>query len=452
MAKPIVAIVGRPNVGKSTLFNKLIGERRSIVEDTPGVTRDRIYGESEWCGRKFILIDTGGIEPKTDSMILQKMRQQAQIAIDTADVIIFMCDIHAGLVADDRDIAIMLKKSGKPVVVCVNKADKVGMVDPTFYEFYELGFDIDPIAVSSIHGSGSGDLLDAVFACIPETEDEEEEDDVINVCVIGKPNAGKSSIINKILGTDRLIVSSMAGTTRDAIDTRFDNEYGKYNFIDTAGIRRQSKVDDRIEKFSVLRAHMAVERADVCLLVIDATEGVTEQDEKIAGIAHEAGKAVIIVVNKWDLPETEDKDTVKYTKKINEALAYMTYAPVIYVSALTGQRIVKLFEQINYVYNQSKMRISTGMLNDVLNEAITRVQPPSDKGRRLKVYYMTQASVAPPTFVLFCNSAALFHFSYQRYIENCLRDTFGFRGTPIKLIIRQRSEEDETKIWPLVIG
>ena len=446
MAKPIVAIVGRPNVGKSTLFNKLIGERRSIVEDTPGVTRDRIYGESEWCGRKFILIDTGGIEPKTDNMILQKMRQQAQIAIDTADVIIFMCDIHAGLVADDRDIAIMLKKSGKPVVVCVNKADKVGMVDPTFYEFYELGFDIDPFAVSSIHGSGSGDLLDAVFACIPETEEEEEDDDVINVCVIGKPNAGKSSIINKILGADRLIVSSMAGTTRDAIDTRFDNEYGKYNFIDTAGIRRQSKVDDRIEKFSVLRAHMAVERADVCLLVIDATEGVTEQDEKIAGIAHEAGKAVIIVVNKWDLPETEDKDTVKYTKKVNEALAYMTYAPVIYVSALTGQRIVKLFEQINYVYNQSKMRISTGMLNDVLNEAITRVQPPSDKGRRLKVYYMTQASVAPPTFVLFCNSAALFHFSYQRYIENCLRDTFGFRGTPIKLIIRQRSEEDETKI------
>ena len=446
MAKPIVAIVGRPNVGKSTLFNKLIGERRSIVEDTPGVTRDRIYGESEWCGRKFILIDTGGIEPKTDSMILQKMRQQAQIAIDTADVIIFMCDINAGLVADDRDIAIMLKKSGKPVVVCVNKSDRIGDVDPTFYEFYELGFDIDPIPVSSIHGTGSGDLLDAVFDCIPEFEDEEEEDDVINVCVIGKPNAGKSSIINKILGADRLIVSSMAGTTRDAIDTRFENEYGKYNFIDTAGIRRQSKVDDRIEKFSVLRAHMAVERADVCLLVIDATEGVTEQDEKIAGIAHEAGKAVIIVVNKWDLPDTEDKDTVKYTKKVQEALAYMTYAPVIYVSALTGQRIVKLFEQINYVYNQSKMRVSTGMLNDVLNEAITRVQPPSDKGRRLKVYYMTQASVAPPTFVLFCNSAALFHFSYQRYIENCLRDTFGFKGTPIKLVIRQRSEEDETKL------
>ena len=446
MGKPVIAIVGRPNVGKSTLFNKLIGERRSIVEDTPGVTRDRIYGESEWCGRKFILIDTGGIEPKTDSMILQKMREQAQIAIDTADVIVFMCDINAGLVADDRDIAIMLKKSGKPVVLCINKADKVGEVDPAFYEFYELGFDIDPIAVSSIHGTGSGDLLDAVFDCIPEYEEEDEDDDLINVCVIGKPNAGKSSIINKILGSDRLIVSSMAGTTRDAIDTRFDNEYGKYNFIDTAGIRRQSKVEDRIEKFSVLRAHMAVERADVCLLVIDATEGVTEQDERIAGIAHEAGKAVIIVVNKWDLPETEDKDTVKYTKKVYEALSYMTYAPVMFVSALTGQRVTKLFEQINYVFNQSKMRVSTGMLNDVLNEAITRVQPPSDKGRRLKVYYMTQVSVAPPTFVLFCNSAALFHFSYQRYIENCLRDTFGFRGTPVKLVIRQRSEEDETKI------
>ena len=446
MAKPIVAIVGRPNVGKSTLFNKIIGERRSIVEDTPGVTRDRIYGESEWNGRKFVLIDTGGIEPKTDNMILQKMREQAQIAIDTADAIIFMCDINAGLVADDRDIAIMLKKSGKPIVLCVNKADRVGEVDPTFYEFYELGFDKDPIAVSSVHGTGTGDLLDEVLSSIPEKENEEEDDDVINVCVIGKPNAGKSSIINKILGTDRLIVSSMAGTTRDAIDTRFENQYGKYNFIDTAGIRRQSKVEDRIEKFSVLRAHMAVERADVCLLVVDATEGVTDQDEKIAGIAHEAGKAVIIVVNKWDLPETEDKDTVKYTRKVYEALSYMTYAPVIYVSALTGQRIVKIFEQINYVFNQSKMRVSTGMLNDVLNEAITRVQPPSDKGRRLKVYYMTQTSVAPPTFVLFCNSAALFHFSYQRYIENCLRDTFGFKGTPIKLIIRQRSEEDETRI------
>lgn len=446
MSKPVIAIVGRPNVGKSTLFNKLIGERRSIVEDTPGVTRDRIYGESEWCGRKFILIDTGGIEPKTDSIILQKMREQAQIAIDTADAIIFMCDINAGLVADDRDIAIMLKKSGKPIVVCVNKADKIGEVDPTFYEFYELGFDIDPVPVSSLHGTGSGDLLDAILSKIPVQEDETEEEDLINVAVIGKPNAGKSSIINKILGTDRLIVSSMAGTTRDAIDSRFDNEYGKYNFIDTAGIRRQSKVEDRIEKFSVLRAHMAVERADVCLLVIDAQEGVTEQDEKIAGIAHEAGKAVIIIVNKWDLLKTEDKDTVKYSKKVYEALSYMTYAPILYVSALTGQRLVKIFELINYVFNQSKTRISTGMLNDVLNEAVTRVQPPSDKGRRLKVYYMTQTSVAPPTFVLFCNSAALFHFSYQRYIENCLRDTFGFKGTPIKLVIRQRGDDEETKI------
>ncbi len=446
MSKPIIAIVGRPNVGKSTLFNKIIGERRSIVEDTPGVTRDRIYGEGEWCGRKFVLIDTGGIEPKTDSMILQKMREQAQIAIDTADAIIFMCDINAGLVADDRDIAIMLKKSGKPVVICVNKADKIGDVDPAFYEFYELGFDIDPVPVSSIHGTGSGDLLDAVLATIPEKEEQEEDEDLINVAVIGKPNAGKSSIINKILGTDRLIVSSMAGTTRDAIDSKFENEYGKYNFIDTAGIRRQSKVEDRIEKFSVLRAHMAVERADVCLIVVDATEGVTDQDEKIAGIAHEAGKAVIIIVNKWDLLPTEDKDTVKYSKKVYEALSYMTYAPIIYVSALTGQRVVKIFDMINYVFNQSKTRISTGMLNDVLNEAVTRVQPPSDKGRRLKVYYMTQTSVAPPTFVLFCNSAALFHFSYQRYIENCLRDTFGFKGTPIKLVIRQRGDDEETKI------
>lgn len=446
MSKPIIAIVGRPNVGKSTLFNKIIGERRSIVEDTPGVTRDRIYGEGEWCGRKFILIDTGGIEPKTDNLILQKMREQAQIAIDTADVIIFMCDISAGLVADDRDIAVMLKKSGKPVVLCINKADKTGSVDPAFYEFYELGFDSDPIAVSSLHGTGSGDLLDAVFAHLPEKEEDEEDEDVINVCVIGKPNAGKSSIINKILGTDRLIVSSMAGTTRDAVDTLFENEYGRYNLIDTAGIRRSSKVEDRIEKFSVLRAHMAVERADVCLLMIDAAEGVTEQDEKIAGIAHEAGKAVIIVVNKWDLVAPEDKDTVKYSKKVYNALSYLTYAPIIYVSALTGQRIVKLFEEINYVYNQSKMRISTGMLNDVLGEAVTRVQPPSDKGRRLKVYYMTQTSVAPPTFVIFCNSAALFHFSYQRYIENCLRNTFGFKGTPIKIIIRQRGDEGETEV------
>lgn len=439
MGKPIIAIVGRPNVGKSTLFNKLIGERRSIVEDTPGITRDRLYGEVEWRGRKLTVIDTGGIEPKTDNYIFQRMREQAQIAIDTADVIIFMCDIRAGLLADDTDIAVMLKKSGKPVVVCVNKADRIGDVPLEFYEFYELGFDSEPIAISSLHGSGSGDLLDAIVELLPEDVEEEEEDDVINVAVIGKPNAGKSSLINKILGTDRLIVSDVPGTTRDAVDTRFENEHGKYNFIDTAGIRRQSKIDDRIEKFSVLRAHMAVDRADVCLLLVDANEGVTEQDEKIAGISHEAGKATIIVINKWDTIEKDNNTTKEFENQVYTALAYMRYAPIIFISAKTGQRVENLFEHINYVHNQTNTRISTGMLNDILNDAVTRVQPPSDKGKRLKIYYMTQASVAPPTFVLFCNDASLFHYSYQRYIENSLRSTFGFKGTPIRLIIRQRS-------------
>ena len=443
MAKPVIAIVGRPNVGKSTLFNKLIGERRAIVEDTPGVTRDRIYGETEWRGKTMIVIDTGGIEPKTDDHILKKMREQAQIAIDTADVIIFMCDIRTGLLADDKDIAVMLKRSGKPVVVAVNKSDRIGVVAPEFYEFYELGFDTDPIALSSLHGSGSGDLLDAVFDALPEFENEETDEDVINVAVIGKPNAGKSSLINKILGDDRLIVSNMAGTTRDAIDTHFENEFGKYNLIDTAGIRRQSRVDDRIEKYSVLRAKMAVERANVCLLVIDAAEGITEQDEKIAGIAHEAGKAVIICVNKWDLIEKDNKTTNEFTKRIYDALSYMTYAPLLFISAMTGQRVNKLFEYINYVHNQTNMRISTGMLNDVLAEAVNRVQPPTDRGRRLKIYYMTQTSVAPPTFVMFCNDAELFHFSYQRYIENCLRQTFGFKGTPIRMVVRQRGDSEE---------
>ncbi len=443
MAKPVIAIVGRPNVGKSTLFNKLIGERRAIVEDTPGVTRDRIYGETEWCGKTMIVIDTGGIEPKTDDIILKKMREQAQIAIDTADVIIFMCDVKTGLVADDLDIAVMLKKSGKPVIPVINKVDKVGAVPFEFYEFYQLGFDQDLIALSSIHGSGSGDLLDACIAALPEFENEEEEEDVISVAVIGKPNAGKSSLINKILGDDRLIVSNIAGTTRDSIDTRFENEHGKYNFIDTAGIRRQSRVEDRVEKFSVLRAKMAVERAQVCLLVIDANEGVTEQDEKIAGIAHEAGKAVIICVNKWDLIEKDNSTTNSYTKDVYDALSYMTYAPLLFISAQTGQRVTKLFEFINYVHNQANTRISTGMLNDVLADAINRVQPPSDKGKRLKIYYMTQIAVAPPTFVIFCNSAELFHFSYQRYIENCLRQTFGFKGTPIKLIIRQKGDNED---------
>lgn len=442
MAKPIIAIVGRPNVGKSTLFNKLIGERRAIVEDTPGITRDRIYGETEWRGRTLVVIDTGGIEPKTDDIILKKMREQAQIAIDTADVILFMCDIRTGLLADDMDIAVMLKKSGKKVIPVINKADRIGDVPPEYYEFYELGFDIDPIAISSLHGSGSGDLLDAVIEALPESVEEETDDDVINVAVIGKPNAGKSSLINRILGDDRLIVSDIAGTTRDAIDTRFENEFGKYNLIDTAGIRRQSKVEDRVEKFSVLRAKMAVERAQVCLLVIDAEQGITEQDEKIAGIAHEAGKATIICVNKWDLIEKDNGTVNAFTKKVYDALSYMTYAPLLFISAKTGQRVVKLFEYINYVHNQSNMRVSTGMLNDVLADAVNRVQPPSDKGRRLKIYYMTQTAVAPPTFVCFCNSAELFHFSYQRYLENCLRQTFGFKGTPVRMVIRQKGDSE----------
>ena len=442
MAKPIIAIVGRPNVGKSTLFNKLIGERRAIIEDTPGVTRDRIYGEGEWCGKSFVVIDTGGIEPKTNDIILKQMRLQAEIAIDTADVIIFMCDVRAGLVADDREIAVMLKKSGKPVVVAVNKADSVGAVPFEFYEFYEIGFDKDPIAISSTHGSGTGDLLDAVLAELPADAGTAEEDDSIKVAVIGKPNAGKSSLINKLLGEERLIVSNIAGTTRDAIDTQIECAYGKYTFIDTAGLRRKARVEDVIEKYSVLRAHMAVERADVCLLVIDATEGITEQDEHIAGIAHEAGKACIIVVNKWDAVEKDNDSVNEFTKKIYNALSYMTYAPILFVSALTGQRLQKLFEHINYVNGQAKLRISTGMLNDMLGDATAKVQPPSDKGKRLKIYYMTQASVAPPTFVIFANSIELFHFSYQRYIENCLRETFGFRGTPIRIIIRERGDKE----------
>ena len=441
MSKPIVAIVGRPNVGKSTLFNKLIGERRSIVEDTPGVTRDRIYGEAEWCGRKFTVIDTGGIEPKTDDIILEQMRIQAEIAIETADVIVFMTDVRAGLVADDRDIAVMLKKSGKPIVLCVNKCDSVGKAPLEFYEFYELGFDRDPIALSSIHGSGSGDMLDEILSYLPPEDESEEDDDTIKVAVIGKPNAGKSSIINRILGEDRLIVSNIAGTTRDAIDTKVENSYGKYTFIDTAGIRRKAKINDVIEKYSVLRAHTAVERADVCLLMIDAGTGITEQDEKIAGIAHEAGKPTIIVVNKWDSIEKDNSTVKEFTDRIRIALAYMSYAPIIFVSAKTGQRVTNLFEHINYVYGQSVLRITTGMLNDVLNEATTKVQPPSDKGKRLKIYYMTQIGVAPPTFVIFCNNSELFHYSYQRYIENCLRSTFGFNGTPIKLIIRMKGDD-----------
>ena len=442
MSKPVIAIVGRPNVGKSTLFNKLAGERVSIVEDTPGVTRDRIYYEIEWNGRAMILIDTGGIEPKSDDPILSQMKNQAELAIASADVIVFMVDVNVGLTAADRDISVMLLKSRKPVILVVNKVDSIGALPMEYYEFYELGFDGDPIPLSSLHGTGSGDLLDRVLELCPADEEPEVDDDYIRVAVIGKPNAGKSSIINKILGEDRLIVSDIPGTTRDAVDTKVENEFGKYIFIDTAGIRRQSKIEDRIEKFSVIRAKMAVERADVCVIMIDANEGVTEQDEKIAGIAHEAGKASIIVINKWDTLESEDKNTVEYDKKVYNALSYMLYAPTLYVSAKTGQRVAKLFEQINYVYNQNCTRISTGMLNDVLNDATARVQPPSDKGRRLKIYYMTQTGTKPPTFVIFCNSAELFHFSYQRYIENQLREVFGFKGTPIKIIIRQKGDSE----------
>lgn len=442
MSKPIVAIVGRPNVGKSTLFNKISGSRISIVEDTPGVTRDRIYNDIEWNGRALTLVDTGGIEPRVDDMMLGYMREQAQTAIETADVIVFMVDVTTGVTASDRDVATMLMKSRKPLILCVNKVDSVGELPMEYYEFYELGIDGDPIPVSSVHGTGTGDLLDRIVELCPDTE-AEEEDDSIKVAVIGKPNAGKSSIINKILGENRLIVSNIAGTTRDAIDTAFENEFGRYTFIDTAGIRRQSKVNDRIEKFSVLRSKAAVERADVCLILIDGTEGLTEQDERIAGLAHEAGKPSVIVVNKWDAVE-KDNGTVKaFEDKIRTGLAYMSYAPIMFVSAKTGQRVGKLFELINRIYEQSCMRISTGMLNDVLSDAVMRVQPPTDKGRRLKIYYITQTSVKPPVFVIFCNDAELFHFSYQRYIENCLRKTFGFRGTPIRIIVRQRGDSEE---------
>ena len=443
MAKPLVAIVGRPNVGKSMLFNKLCGKRLSIVEDTPGVTRDRLYAECEWCGRAFDLVDTGGIEPGTDSEILSFMRKQAEIAIQNATVIVFVCDIQTGMTASDQEVAGMLLRSGKPVVLVVNKMDKTGHTDPDIYEFYNLGLG-DPIPVSAVHGHGTGDLLDACMAYFPpEDEENEEEDDVIKVAVIGKPNVGKSSLINRILGEERVIVSNVAGTTRDAIDSYFENETGKYCFIDTAGMRKKSKVDDRIEKFSVLRSTMAIERSDVCLILIDAQEGVTEQDTKVAGLAHEAGKACIIVVNKWDAIEKDGKTMDKMRDEVRRDLSYMTYAPILFISALTGQRVDRLFALIRYVADQSSMRITTGMLNSVLADATARVQPPTDKGRRLKVYYMTQVGVKPPHFVIFCNDAQLFHFSYQRYIENQIRATFGLEGTPVKITIRQKGDQED---------
>ena len=441
MSKPLVAIVGRPNVGKSMLFNRLVGKRLSIVEDTPGVTRDRLYAECEWCGRKFDMVDTGGIEPSTDSEILLFMREQAQIAINAADVIVLVTDIRTGVTAADKDVANMLLRSQKPVVLAVNKADSTGAEDPAVYEFYELGLG-DPISVSAVHGHGTGELLDACLAHFPPQEEEKEEDDSIKVAVIGKPNVGKSSLINRILGEKRVIVSDMAGTTRDAVDTPFENDKGKYVFIDTAGIRRKSKVDERVERFSVMRAQLAIERADVCVIMIDARDGVTDQDTKIAGLAHEAGKASIIVVNKWDLVEKETGTMEKMRKDILRDLSFMSYAPVLFISAMTGQRTDRLFELINYVSEQSSMRISTGMLNDVLADAQARVQPPTDKGRRLKIYYMTQTGVKPPHFVIFCNSRELFHFSYQRYIENQIRSVFGLEGTPVRIAIRQKGDKE----------
>ena len=436
----MITVCGRPNVGKSMLFNKIIGRRLSIVEDTPGVTRDRIYGESDWNGRKFRLVDTGGIEPNTDNQILAFMREQAQIAIDNANVIIFVTDIKTGMTAADQEVAGMLQRSKKPIVLAVNKMDSTGAVDPDFYEFYNLGLG-DPIAVSAVHGHGTGDLLDACLQYFPPEDDEQDDDDVIQVAIIGKPNVGKSSLINRILGEERVIVSNVAGTTRDAIDSRFENDKGSFIFIDTAGMRKKSKVDDSIEKYSVLRATMAIERSDVCLILIDATEGVTEQDTKVAGLAHEAGKACIIVVNKWDLVEKDGKTMDRMREDIRRDLSYMTYAPILFISAATGQRVPRLFELINYVHSQACTRITTGMLNNVLEDAQTRVQPPTDKGKRLKIYYMTQVTTRPPTFACFVNRAELFHFSYQRYLENQIRENFGFEGTPIRMLVREKGDK-----------
>ncbi len=442
MAKPVVAVVGRPNVGKSTLFNKLIGQRLSIVEDTPGVTRDRIYAECEWLNHTFMLVDTGGIESQSDDVILAQMRRQAEVAIERASVIILVVDVRDGVTATDQDVAQMLLKSGKPVVLCVNKCDRVGDAPPEFYEFYNLGLG-DPIAVSSVHGHGTGDLLDEVLKFLPPEEDDDGDEEMIKVAVIGKPNVGKSSLINRMAGEERVIVSNIAGTTRDAVDTPVENEYGKFLFIDTAGIRRKSRVLDNIERYSVLRAYMAVDRADVAVIVIDATVGFTEQDSKVAGYAHEQGKACIVAVNKWDAVENKTDKTMKeFTEKLKVDFSFMSYVPFIFISAVTGQRVNKLYELIRTVAGRNAFRATTGQLNDLLSVAVARVEPPSDKGKRLKIYYMTQASTKPPTFVAFVNRKDLFHFSYQRYIENQLRSTFNLEGTPIRLIIRERNRDD----------
>lgn len=444
MARPVVAIVGRPNVGKSTLFNKLVGKRLSIVDNTPGVTRDRIYGNCEWLGHNMLLVDTGGIEPFTDDVILSQMRRQAELAITSADVIIFVTDIRSGVVAADSEVASMLQKSGKPIILCVNKVDNIGALPPEFYEFYNLGLG-DPIAVSSVHGHGTGDLLDEVIKNIPEGSFDDTDEDIVKVAVIGKPNVGKSSLINKISGEERAIVSDIAGTTRDATDTVIHNSHGDFVFIDTAGLRRKSKVEDQIEKYSVIRARMAVERADVCVIMIDANEGFTEQDSKVAGIAHDLGKACIIAVNKWDAVEKIGTTMDVQRKKPMNDFSFMSYAPIIFISAKTGQRLDRLFELIKFVDTQNAMRISTGKLNDVLSAATTRVQPPTDKGRRLKIYYMTQASTRPPTFVCFVNSKDLFHYSYQRYIDNQIREVFGLEGTPTRYVVREREKRNGKK-------
>ena len=439
MSKPVVAIVGRPNVGKSTLFNKLIGTRLSIVDDTPGVTRDRIYGDCEWLNHHFLLVDTGGIEPDSNDVILSQMRQQANVAIESADVIILVTDLKSGVVATDHDVAQMLLKSGKPVVLCVNKCDSVGAPDPEFYEFYNLGMG-DPVEVSATHGHGTGDLLDRVISYFPQNDGDEEDDDSIKVAIIGKPNVGKSSLVNKISGENRAIVSNIAGTTRDTTDTFVENQFGKFTLIDTAGIRRKSKINDAIEKYSIIRARMAVERANVCVIMIDAVEGFTEQDSKVAGIALEQGKACLIAVNKWDAVEKDGTTMQKYREKLQNDFSFMRFAPIIFISAKTGQRLDRLFEMIVSVNAHHSMRISTGKLNEILADATARVQPPTDKGKRLKIYYMTQASTCPPTFVFFVNDSQLFHFSYQRYLENQIRDVFGLDGTPVRFIIRERGE------------
>ena len=441
MSKPIVALIGRPNVGKSTFFNYIVGKRISIVEDTPGVTRDRVYAEANWRGRNFTVVDTGGIEPESDDVILSQMREQANLAIQMADVIVFVTDIKQGVTAADSDIALMLRKSNKPIILVCNKADNYGKVSDDIYEFYNLGLG-DPYRVSAANAIGIGDVLDAIYEKLPSEAENESEDDVIKVAIIGKPNVGKSSLVNKILGENRVIVSNIAGTTRDAIDSEFENEFGKYVFIDTAGIRKKSKVSENLEKYSVMRSLLAVERADVCLLMIDANEGVTEQDTKIAGEAHEAGKGIIIVVNKWDEYEKQNGTLEQYKKDVYDKLSYLSYAPILFISAKTGQRVNKLFELINSVASQNSLRVSTSTLNQVLNEAIAVVQPPTDKGKRLRIFYMTQASTKPPTFVVFVNDKDLFHFSYERYLVNQIRKEFGLVGTPVRMIVREKSEKD----------